>query len=277
MVCNDVLAKCQNFSVERVPNNSDLILERRESTPIHIYGWDKSVSIALRFPIVPIGNEKTHINHAVIILFIPVPFIKFITTMSHKPFMFERPVGACRDIKELEFLACLHQTCDESRPEASLIAEDIQMLLLSRQGLKVSLEQIEEFILVDLIGNPDKFPDPVMDLRQLVTLLTIPHLESASREDKQTTTTSSSLFETVLRIILDDVGADTGEEEYPVLTVALLKKIFSVYGEENVDEQLFQQMIEKANVLFIMSWMTTVLSCSLGLQLLITPAALRAI
>jgi hypothetical protein len=168
--------------------------------------------------------------------------------------MFERPVGACRDIKELEFLACLHQTCDESRPEASLIAEDIQMLLLSRQGLKVSLEQIEEFILVDLIGNPDKFPDPVMDLRQLVTLLTIPHLESASREDKekQTTTTtsssSSSLFETVLRIILDDVGADTGEEEYPVLTVALLKKIFSVYGEENVDEQLFQQMIEKANV-----------------------------
>ena len=246
MVCNDVLAKCQNFSVERVPNNSHLILERRESTPIHIYGWDKSVSIALRFPIVPIGNEKTHINHAVIILYLFL--FLFFTTMSHKPFMFERPVGACRDIKELEFLACLHQTCDESRPEASLIAEDIQMLLLSRQGLKVSLEQIEEFILVDLIGNPDKFPDPVMDLRQLVTLLTIPHLESASREDKQTTTTSSSLFETVLRIILDDVGADTGEEEYPVLTVALLKKIFSVYGEENVDEQLFQQMIEKANV-----------------------------
>jgi hypothetical protein len=169
--------------------------------------------------------------------------------MSRAPLTFERPVGACRDVKELEFLACLHQTCDENRVDGSIVAEDIQMLLLSRHGLDVGMEQIENSVLVDLVGNPNRDPAPVMDLRQMVSLLTIPHLLKASN-DKEVghTDIKGDLFQTVFRIIFDDVKADCGEEEYPVLTVSLLKKILSMYGHDDVDEALLDQMIEKANV-----------------------------
>jgi hypothetical protein len=106
--------------------------------------------------------------------------------MSQAPLTFERPVGACRDVKELELLACLHQICIENHFDGSLVAEDIHGLLLSRQGLDIGMEEIKSAILVDLVGNPGKDPAPVMDLRNMVALLTIPHLARASQEKKDT-------------------------------------------------------------------------------------------
>jgi hypothetical protein len=101
--------------------------------------------------------------------------------MSQAPLTFERPSGACRDVKELELLACLHQTCIENRVDGSLVAEDIHGLLLSRQGLDIGIKEIKSAILlVDLVGNPGRDPAPVMDLPNMVALLTIPHLARAS-------------------------------------------------------------------------------------------------
>lgn len=179
------------------------------------------------------------------------------------PYQFNQPVGACRDVNELEFLACIHQTTStESRVDASIVADDVQRLLISRHGLQVSKRDIEQHVLVDLVGRPDRFPDAVMDLRQMMALLLIPQLVRSGEEQDNLDAgeherlmhagsaergLSSSLFETVLRIILEDSGVDTGEEEYPVLTMGVLRKIFSTYGENNVDDVVLEKMIERAD------------------------------
>jgi hypothetical protein len=181
---------------------------------------------------------------------------------------FERPKGAVRDVKELEFLACLHQTCDETRVDGSIVADDIVSLLLSRHGIEISKETAEQQILTDLVGKPDKFPDPVMDIRQMVSLLTIPYLIRASKSKKCKTdpvlqdlrksmgvtysarrkTKIDPIFETVLRIILDDALEGFGrntitDEEWPILDTALLRRIFSNIDEIQVSFQISRRVL----------------------------------
>jgi hypothetical protein len=171
--------------------------------------------------------------------------------MSTTPHVFSRNVGSCHDIKELEYVACLHQSCQESREDGSIIAEDIQMLLLSRHGLHIDLDEIEEHILIDLVGNMSTNPQPVMDIRQMVSLLAIPYLIQESQEtnvEEPYLEICSSIFEIVLRMILDDVRMETGEGGYPILTINLLKNIFFIYGEEEINDEVLQDMIDCARI-----------------------------
>jgi hypothetical protein len=171
--------------------------------------------------------------------------------MSTTPHVFSRNVGSCHDIKELEYIACLHQSCQESREDGSIIAEDIQMLLLSRHGLHIDLHEIEEHILIDLVGNTSSNPQPIMDIRQMVGLLTIPYLVRESQEpimEERYFEGRNTIFESVLKMILDDVRMDTGEDEYPILSIHLLRNIFFIYGEEEISDDLLQDMIDCARV-----------------------------
>lgn len=70
------------------------------------------------------------------------------------PVEFDRPVGACADVAELEYISALMQTEKLFlRQEGSLTARDIHYFLKSRHGLEVSVEQIEQEIMVELGGT----------------------------------------------------------------------------------------------------------------------------
>lgn len=51
---------------------------------------------------------------------------------------FQRRVGAAADVAELEYVIALHQTCPSTRANATVSSRDVQRLLLSRYGLKIS-------------------------------------------------------------------------------------------------------------------------------------------
>jgi hypothetical protein len=63
------------------------------------------------------------------------------------------PVGAPADVCELEYCSALRQTAKNIRFNGSLTARDIQVHLLSRHSMSVSLERIEQSILVELAGG----------------------------------------------------------------------------------------------------------------------------
>lgn len=70
------------------------------------------------------------------------------------PVEFDRPVGACADVAELEYISALMQTEKLFlRQEGSLTARDIHYFLKSRHGLEVPVEQIEKEIMVELGGT----------------------------------------------------------------------------------------------------------------------------
>eukprot|EP00565_Helicotheca_tamesis_P001216 CAMPEP_0185727212 /NCGR_PEP_ID=MMETSP1171-20130828/2960_1 /TAXON_ID=374046 /ORGANISM="Helicotheca tamensis, Strain CCMP826" /LENGTH=69 /DNA_ID=CAMNT_0028395725 /DNA_START=1 /DNA_END=206 /DNA_ORIENTATION=- len=64
--------------------------------------------------------------------------------------LFERPVGAAADTKELEYIAALIQTTDAEKEgfvDASIDARDIKYHLMSRYGIKISKEQVRRLII----------------------------------------------------------------------------------------------------------------------------------
>jgi len=59
-----------------------------------------------------------------------------------------RPCGAVADVNELEYISALHQTGkDELREDGSIQACDIVAFLMSRHGIKVAEEEVEEKII----------------------------------------------------------------------------------------------------------------------------------
>ena len=60
---------------------------------------------------------------------------------------FERTVGAGADIKELEYIAALHQTCmPNTRANGTISSLDIQRYLMSRHGLEITHGQAKDII-----------------------------------------------------------------------------------------------------------------------------------
>ncbi|GAX19612.1 hypothetical protein FisN_19Hh192 [Fistulifera solaris] len=59
---------------------------------------------------------------------------------------FLRSIGAGADVKELEYIAALHQTCFPDRPNGSISSRDVQALLTSRYGLMLSHKECIEIV-----------------------------------------------------------------------------------------------------------------------------------
>ena len=69
--------------------------------------------------------------------------------------VFDRPIGAPADVKELEYVSGLHQTDKQVRVDGSITAQDIQLYLKSRFGLDVELETVTNTILQGMGGSAD--------------------------------------------------------------------------------------------------------------------------
>eukprot|EP00594_Rhizosolenia_setigera_P004606 CAMPEP_0178953056 /NCGR_PEP_ID=MMETSP0789-20121207/8201_1 /TAXON_ID=3005 /ORGANISM="Rhizosolenia setigera, Strain CCMP 1694" /LENGTH=1011 /DNA_ID=CAMNT_0020634261 /DNA_START=593 /DNA_END=3628 /DNA_ORIENTATION=- len=196
---------------------------------------------------------------------------------------FEKPVGAAVDVKELQYIASLLQTSQDSKDtfrDASVDAADITHYLMSRFGIEADEDYIRNRIMFDLAGA-----DGTFDIPEMVSVLLIPFLKKVSvldlpqeeaqdastkREQVNTSITSISKFElealrkkellrsvemhdvnaniikNVLEIILQDA---TGSVEPQPLTKDLLIKIFEKYEDEELtkDEGLLNEMIAVAS------------------------------
>ena len=151
---------------------------------------------------------------------------------------FDRPVGAKADEAELLYVSALHQSGD-LRQDASINAEDIRHYLLSRHGIDVDINAVESII---LNGN-DK-----MDLISLVGMLFLPSFAKLAAPEDQILnleTVCSQIVKKVVDIILHDVTGDTDPKP---LTISLVRKIFTNYGEEAVaqDDDLMQEIFSAA-------------------------------
>jgi hypothetical protein len=61
-------------------------------------------------------------------------------------FRFKRRSGAAADVAELEYCIALHQTCPETRNNATVSSRDVQRLLTSRYGLSLTHGQSIELV-----------------------------------------------------------------------------------------------------------------------------------
>jgi len=187
-------------------------------------------------------------------------------------FAFDKPIGAVADVKELEYIAALHQTSDDDDEDflnASIEARDVKHFLMSRYSVEVDKEQVRQVIFNGLGGGDGT--DECIDIVELVSILIIPSLLKASgkqdREVKEAKdfdskksyekylevqkeihelSPSPTLISDVLKIILIDT---TDSDEYPKLSRSLLEKVFAWYGEMSLitDDDLIDEMIELAS------------------------------
>ncbi|GKY96209.1 hypothetical protein MPSEU_000580800 [Mayamaea pseudoterrestris] len=68
------------------------------------------------------------------------------STTSRTGIHFQRNVGAFADAKELEYLSALLQTCEHPRDNGLVGSVDVQRLLTSRYGIKISRRQARELV-----------------------------------------------------------------------------------------------------------------------------------
>eukprot|EP00977_Amphora_coffeiformis_P021255 scaffold9085_cov215-Amphora_coffeaeformis.AAC.23 len=177
--------------------------------------------------------------------------------------VFECPIGAVADVKELEYVSALHQTAAVVRRDGSIDAADIKVFLRSRFGIEVTHREVCDTILQGMGGGNDD--EQVLDLMEVVAILLIPVLRkaaaSSATSQSQTSTIHNNmppenLIQSVLEMILFDVLNEqqqerknsTTDRQAPELTVQLLEKIFQAYGEEELaaDQDLLIDMIQHA-------------------------------
>lgn len=123
-------------------------------------------------------------------------------------------------------------------------AADIVAFLTSRHGIAVDEEFVKQHILLELAGDPEKEPSPVLDLRQVVALLVLPHLVKVSAKDNGDEI--EKYFGQVLNMILKDLGRGIDGSETPILDTELLTEILETYGEFNVPEDTIKEMVAAA-------------------------------
>merc|ERR1719291_1079106 len=163
---------------------------------------------------------------------------------------FDRPIGANSDLKELEYISALHQTCVSNvRKDASIDATDIASLLCSKYGIKISTDDVRKFILEGYAGGDDT--EEVLDLSEIVSILIIPYLlkkveDMKEADDKPETKSDVDVFSKVLGMILTEVTGSATPEE---LNTELLSKIFAHYGEYELsnDHELLVEMVQLAS------------------------------
>ena len=80
--------------------------------------------------------------------------------------VFDRPVGAQADAKELEYVSALHQTAPQVRTDGSISDQDISLFLRSRFGLDISCQQVRETILQGMGGSSED--GEVVDLMEMI-------------------------------------------------------------------------------------------------------------
>jgi len=175
---------------------------------------------------------------------------------------FDRPIGAPADLKELEYISALHQTCFPLRRDGSIDGEqekssrirkevrapplvlcpfltkscslytatDVVNYLSSRHGIVVDEETVKQNILVELSGELELEPAYKLDLVELVALLLIPYLlqEDNMRAIKQ-----------VLEVMLNETLS-------PKLNREFLKTLLDFHGEIQVSERVLDSMIDAA-------------------------------
>lgn len=142
--------------------------------------------------------------------------------------------GAVRDVKELEYISMLHQTDKFVRPEGTITAKDIALLLKSRHGLEVQEEYIECDLMEDLSGDPRYKKRDVLDIPQLVALLFIPKLKVASEVNEAEEPPTSQRTH--------NVNVDKGEAIYysspPVLNTEEVK------SNEELTDDIFGPVLD---------------------------------
>jgi hypothetical protein len=173
------------------------------------------------------------------------------------PFVFERPVGASADLKELEYISALHQTSPNAvRQDASITATDIRIFLRSRYGIIVDEEEVQNTVMSGLGGGESDLE--IIDLMEVVCILLIPTILKAAyvetEEDSPLSKTlpknvippEPHLIQKVLTMMLEDV---TGNSRPKLLNEQLIANLFQAYGEMDLarDTTLHKAMIHVAN------------------------------
>ncbi|KAG7372979.1 hypothetical protein IV203_033703 [Nitzschia inconspicua] len=171
--------------------------------------------------------------------------------------VFERPVGASADLKELEYISALHQTCStELRQDASIAAADIRLFLRSRYGILVEEDELQKTVISGLGGGDSA--EEIIDLMEVVCMLLIPTLIKAARVETDDDSHLSNelpegvippeadLIKKVLTMMLEDV---TGDATSKPLNERLVANLFTAYGEMDLakDISLHKAMIQAAN------------------------------
>jgi len=161
---------------------------------------------------------------------------------------FDCPVGVHRDLNELEYIAALLQSHPKIvRTSGTLKAIDIVIYLLSRHGVQVSKETVEDLIVTELAGNTMKETatntsrsssdnnyaveiTKVLDISQMAAILVIPELLQAARKSESCASSDSthlfSAFEAelggalpttkeALRKAMKDNGVVVDDDEIP--------------------------------------------------------------
>jgi len=189
---------------------------------------------------------------------------------------FRRPLGVAGDVKELEYISALHQTCDELRHDASIEATDVKHFLVSRYGIKVTDEEVRNVIFNGLAGGDGT--SVCLDLAEIVAILIIPlfikilrdkstetegidkehsfekmnaHVTKIERADyeKIEADCKSMRYETIIEDVLNLILVyATGSNEPQPLTPDLLRRIFARFDELELikDDNLVDEMIEMA-------------------------------
>lgn len=100
---------------------------------------------------------------------------------------FIRNTGTRADVKELEFISAIHQSSKEIRPDGSISISDVKNFLMSRYGLEVSKENINDEIFKALGGgfSTKKETSPVnpMDEIRDSLLLDTNHVQQSIQND----------------------------------------------------------------------------------------------
>lgn len=197
--------------------------------------------------------------------------------------------GAVRDRHEMEYINVLAQSGVTIRENGTISAEDIQIFIESRHGLKTDLHLVEK-AMNDLVGisrmEPQSQQDQkYLDIPSLTSLLLMSlllrkhheynsNLNSTMENSENEETKSDSLEDTrvdeeygfvqddifarVLNIILGDLPETPTHcvdstnnvtpiqqsiDQSPKLTKELLRKIFIIYGEINVEDEVLEEML----------------------------------
>jgi hypothetical protein len=148
---------------------------------------------------------------------------------------FDRPVGAQRDVQELEFVSALMQTASVIRTNGSIDADDISLYLKSRYGVVVDKATVRQKIVQELAGQTGESCE-YLDICQFVSVLLIPFLVEET-EDAPAGKNSESM-DFFFRSLFP--GKDA------IVTVDRLRSVFESFTELNVSDKLVKEMVEVA-------------------------------
>jgi len=152
--------------------------------------------------------------------------------------------GAHGDVKELEYIAALHQTCmPHTRRNGTIASSDVQALLSSRYGVRLSLEECKELV-EGLGGVPDDDGNVYLDLVQILSLILLPLLLRSSQQNQEDAKALPQLFSEVVSMIRSNNALSV-----ETLDTDMVRRILVDCGETGLaqKEALVREMVAVAN------------------------------